>query len=399
MKHLLPSIAWLSAALTIGCGELQTQYESSMGRTADQSVNGLGAFRRSLTRHGYRTSDVRRLSSRLDQTDLIIWSPRDLEPPNAEVIQWFESWLADRQRRLLIIIPDSGNELEYWKLARNLAPPPQQLEYRRRIARRTGGVIAERASYPDSIDYAWFTVDPLLSTVPVAGLNPIHLRAADAVVDLAASPQREAEMVIRQTPAVSVTPSSTPWADWIPLLETSDGRAVVADLIRDGDAKPRVTVVGGSSWLTNFSLTTPSGRALATHLLGNPPAGAKAVFVSSVMGMIPVSESATEDTSMATGFELLTVWPLSLITLHLCWMGIVACLILLPIFGRPRPTEDAGTNDFSDHLDAVAALMVRSDNEAGRREARQKTSEYLRRVAGDVTRTDSKPPPRKTSIG
>jgi len=82
-----------------------------------------------------------------------------------------------------------------------------------------------------------------------------------------------------------------------------------------------------------------------------------------------------------TGMVLFTVWPLSLVMLHLAVIGFVACMILLPIFGRPREDEGKTASDFRDHLDAVASLMHRS---GGEEFARRRVSDYMRRIRGDV---------------
>lgn len=83
-----------------------------------------------------------------------------------------------------------------------------------------------------------------------------------------------------------------------------------------------------------------------------------------------------------TGMELFTVWPLSLIVLHLAVTGFIACMILLPIFGRPRQGKTVSNSDFADHLDAVAVLMSRS---GGEEYARRRVSEYMRRIRGETT--------------
>lgn len=78
--------------------------------------------------------------------------------------------------------------------------------------------------------------------------------------------------------------------------------------------------------------------------------------------------------------ELLTVWPLSLVTMHGVMLGLVICLMLLPIFGRPRKIRRTRKSDFGQHLDAVAALMNKS---GGERYARARISEYMKRMHGE----------------
>ena len=80
--------------------------------------------------------------------------------------------------------------------------------------------------------------------------------------------------------------------------------------------------------------------------------------------------------------ELLTVWPISLVTMHGVMLGLVICLMLLPIFGRPRSIRRSKQSDFGHHLDAVAALMNKSGGEAY---ARARISEYMKRMHGETS--------------
>ena len=95
--------------------------------------------------------------------------------------------------------------------------------------------------------------------------------------------------------------------------------------------------------------------------------------------MFSISER-TPGAPIASGMELLTVWPISLVTIHGVLLGLVVCLMLLPIFGRPRKVRRVDHSDFGDHLDAVAALMNRA---GGEEFAKQRISEYFKRIRGE----------------
>nr|WP_271872476.1 hypothetical protein [Rubripirellula sp.] len=79
---------------------------------------------------------------------------------------------------------------------------------------------------------------------------------------------------------------------------------------------------------------------------------------------------------------MLTVWPISLLTMHGIFLGLVICLMLLPIFGRPKKISHNQSGNFGDHLDAVAALMKRA---GGEKYARSKISDYMKRMRGETT--------------
>jgi hypothetical protein len=178
------------------------------------------------------------------------------------------------------------------------------------------------------------------------------------------------------------------------LLSTSDGSPAIVRLTSGLWGESEVIVVGSGSMVSNFSLTTPLGQQLAAKLIeqtGDQP-GSMGVL-STAVGGAAVSDQAAEINAV-TGMELFSVWPLSLIMLHLAVLGIVACMILLPIFGRPRESETASSTDFRDHIDAVAALMSRS---GGEDYARRRVSDYMRRIRGETSgpwvMQETKPPP------
>ena len=137
--------------------------------------------------------------------------------------------------------------------------------------------------------------------------------------------------------------------------------------------------------LTNYAFTTPFTRALAEEIVDATidPSDSELIagFITSEYGSVPISELKPGETK-ASGMELLTTWPLSLVTIHAVFLGIVALLILLPIFGRPRQVVRSSLSRFGDHLDAVAALMFRT---GGEEYARRRISEYHRRVRGETT--------------
>ncbi|MEL6898464.1 MAG: hypothetical protein AAFP90_20395, partial [Planctomycetota bacterium] len=81
------------------------------------------------------------------------------------------------------------------------------------------------------------------------------------------------------------------------------------------------------------------------------------------------------------GMELLTVYPLNVITVHGVLLGLIVCLALFPIFGRPRQMKQPSHSDFAEHLNSVANLMVNSRDTAY---ARGRISEYMRRMRGET---------------
>ncbi len=96
---------------------------------------------------------------------------------------------------------------------------------------------------------------------------------------------------------------------------------------------------------------------------------------------VPVSEREP-NAPQATGMEMLTEWPISIVTMHGAVLGMIFCLMLLPIFGRPKKIRRTEDNNFGHHLDAVAALMKRV---GGENYARGRISDYMKRMHGETS--------------
>ena len=165
---------------------------------------------------------------------------------------------------------------------------------------------------------------------------------------------------------------------------TDSGSPIVAEITSKKWKGSKVIVVAGGSLLTNYAFTRPFNRRLAQQIIreSTPKQSTdlRAGFLTSNWNSIPVSEK-TPGVPKASGMELLTVWPISLVTMHGVLLGLVICLMLLPVFGRPRRVERTKQSDFGDHLDAVAALMNRA---GGERYARSRISEYMKRLHGET---------------
>ena len=176
-----------------------------------------------------------------------------------------------------------------------------------------------------------------------------------------------------------------------PEVSNVDGQALVAKIQSKRWDQSQVIVVAGGSLVTNFALTRSTGHDIANRIVSEshqsfgdstesggselPLAG----FLTTDWSGVSVSDRKP-GAPIASGMELLTVWPISLVTIHGVLLGLIVCLMLFPIFGRPRRLRRVDHSDFGDHLDAVAALM----NKAGGEEfAKQRISEYIKRIRGE----------------
>ena len=196
----------------------------------------------------------------------------------------------------------------------------------------------------------------------------------------------------------ATTPSTTEVA-FTSLLKTNNGDTVVAKVTSRRWKDSQILIVASGSLLTNFGLTSPTNQRLAKQLInasfeplvagglvdeelrlmadGSEPQASFAY----IPGQFPISERV-KGVPRATGAELLTVYPISLVTMHMAVIGFVICLMLLPTFGRPRTITRRALTHFGDHLEAVGALMRRRGGESF---ARRRISEYMKRVRGETS--------------
>lgn len=410
---------WVAVTLMVilaGCDQsLRTDYGSIRGVGGDESINGFGALRRSYESSGWSTQEVSRLNDRLAQLDAILWVPVVRDTIYDDAINWFDAWLANKPRTLVYVVPDGGCEASYMEVAGKLAAPEQRFEYRRRLARLQTDAMLE-AMRDSPMENRWFSLKRVVDDLRVGGkvgdwngeLNELRQanhrepgnRSLPIVYEVL--PPAPLTNVNAGTPSPSPSPSSVVTTSAVStasdvkhevLLSAVDGSPAIVRLTSERWGESQVIVVGSGSMVSNFSLTTPLGQQLAAKLIeqtGKQP-GSMGVL-STAIGGAPVSDQAAEITAV-TGMELFTVWPLSLIMLHLAVLGIVACMILLPIFGRPRESEAVSSTDFGDHIDAVAALMSRS---GGEDYARRRVSDYMRRIRGETSgpwvMQETKPP-------
>src|SRR2546421_6579701 len=61
---------------------------------------------------------------------------------------------------------------------------------------------------------------------------------------------------------------------------------------------------------------------------------------------------------MTSTLELVKVWPLNAILLHVAVLGMIVCLSRSMIFGRPRDLPGDSPSDFGKHVAALGKLLA-----------------------------------------
>lgn len=397
-----------------GCSKIQTEYGASRSSNGRKSLNGFGALRASYEQAGFRTRDVNRLSERVMRTDAIVWIPQVPSLIDTEVTRWMERWFKQGDRTLVYIIADSGSEADYWIDTARIAPPEQRLEYRSRAAKSVNKRVAWRLNRQPVPSNGWFRIEPRQHRVPAgriggswqqglsqdsddtkwlttefdvipydpdkhAGAGPISPRQMFEVTG-----PEGAGTAVPWAASLETTPTKTE-VEFSPLLVSQSGDPIIVEITSKDWKNSRILVVVGGSLLTNYAFTREFNRALAGRIIDqSAPAGdqdRRVGFMTTNWTKVPVSE-VQPDIPAISGMEILTVWPMSLVTMHGVVLGLVICLMLLPIFGRPGRVRRALNSDFGHHLDAVAALMNKTGDE---RYARARISEYMKRMHGETS--------------
>ncbi|TWU18361.1 hypothetical protein Poly21_05230 [Allorhodopirellula heiligendammensis] len=375
----------LFVLLCSGCSRFSTEYGASDGVPGDESLNGFGAFRTALEGAPaglvpeLEIHDVARLSDRESESDAIVWLPTRWPPSNPQEVQeWLDRWLAQDHRTLIFVVPDSGSTEAYFREASATAPADQRLSYRRRLAQLINERLLAEANRSDIGLGDWFTARALPYRVELPGRRLVDFSVEQSTAQPPAASNSTDPLhfeVVEQEAADAATGSRS--------LTT------LARITRDRWKSSQVLVVSSGSLLTNFAMTAPAARELTRDLQNairrisetDPATPITVGFLSSRYTAIPIS-AAQPGLPKARGWELMTEMPLSLINLHVAFLGIVLCLMLLPVFGRPRSVRYNQPTHFGNHLSAMAALMRRS---GGTVYAKQKISAYLRLVRGETS--------------
>lgn len=382
---LLTTIISCSLLLAAGCSKFSTDYGKTSGNSAFSSINGYGTFRQAIKNAGFTDREMNRLTDRLKKnTDLVVWAPQNTNPLNSEAVAWIDSWLAQADRTLIYISPDSGSEVEYWRTTMAMAPAEKRMEYRRRAATSQTQRRQNRFATSQPPSYDWFTISKLSQPETIKGVKgpwaPNGEKAGDTNTQISGTTGLPATPLEYK---VSTTLSPKDETTRV-LLKTNNSTAYVAKVTSNKWNGSQIFVISSGSLLSNFGLTQRPNQLLADQIIqaaaSAKNSGLRAGFLNNNGTQLIVS-NASNGAPVASGMEFLTIWPISLLTMHGIFLGFVICLMLLPIFGRPRKILQVNSGNFGHHLDAVAALMNRV---GGERYARTKVSDYMKRIRGET---------------
>jgi hypothetical protein len=406
--------SWLPEADTFG---------AVRGVDAMRSMNGLGIHRKMWETAGAKCLYPQRLSPKLESFDVIVLVGKSFNPPGREARLWLEDWLGRKPGRTVIYFGrDFNAEVYYRENTLELLPA----EVRDRGAQALAVTRARDLSLrirqlSESTFCGWFyldvsqppakyTADALRGSwsAEVVGMEgywpsgvtlqeplarwrdakPSWLAPASGTSQLqSASGAAETEdegAVVHSVWRIDEYATDQAWDAAFEdlhrstvLLAGSDGRPCMFRLENDKKfPESQILISCSGAPLLNASLVDPLHRKLGSKLIeACLPGGRVALLEYDELGLL--ISNIPEPDARGVGLEVLTVWPLSGITMPAALLGIVVCTVLLPILGRAQSLPRRSVTDFGLHADAVGRML----QDAGDSDyAKQTIREYFEKV-------------------
>jgi hypothetical protein len=186
---------------------------------------------------------------------------------------------------------------------------------------------------------------------------------ADSFVEVTPRGGEWAEDIDPSKMSIPVGGSLQVEGEYTTLLDAEETPLIVRITNPNWPASQIIVVLNGSM-LLNLPLVDHEHRKLAAALIDQCSDG-RVTFLESGPGEIRVSD---QDPRAYSGFEAFTVWPISSILLHLTIAGILFCVMVFPIFGKPRTISTDTTSDFGKHIRATGELLAQvNDRQAALR--------------------------------
>ena len=365
----------LAAVLLAGCGAetVETEYGQQSNPFTVSSVNGTAVLGDMFREAGHRVAARRALTAKVRKSaDVIVWVPDDKGVPDPAAQQWLEDWLwAEPDRTLIYVGRDYDAAPAYWKKVQPGAPADRAAEVQQQLTQAEVEFDMRRAEFPKSEDCRWFVVKGAKQHRQVSTLGGPYSAGIDAsLVDIELYGRLElplwAEALEKKSPADRAAAAAPgqfmPIEAGYEVLLESEGDVLVTRYRREsyGDWQgSQLIVVTNGSFLLNMPLVNHEHRKLAGRLIGEVPEASSVVFLESDEFGPPIGES-DDNANLSSGMQVLKVWPLNFVLLHLAVLGIVFCFARLPIFGRPRELATASPSDFGQHLTALGKLLSKT---------------------------------------
>jgi hypothetical protein len=405
-----------------GCtGRLQEDYGVSEGYDARQSPAAISVFRNLCDDQGKNSIDVKSFSPKA-KTKLasIVWTPDHFELHAPETYRWLEEWLALGDRTLVYVGRDFSPMTDYWNQVSEQAMKSEKTDEAERLAIQEKIGMAEseldtsRLSIRSMVATPWcifdhsepqFTRVTKLNGAWSDGVNldrtrifvrgvPIaykrtSLKKQQAIFDIkeqdtSEKPQKDDEFGFKWQSSdghmldivKGLTKEDLPVMEV--LLSSGDGKPLVTQFTRKSWGSSRVILLSNASLISNISLVNEGNLEIAKQLASALPNKNVGYLTGAADPRIRKDDALEQQ----KGFEMLTMWPLNVITLHAVFLGLLMLLAVFPIFGRARRLPQRSTRDFGQHVDAMGGLLLKSRD---RFYAMATIADYFRHVRKEPT--------------
>ena len=377
------------------------------GTNATRSLNGIGVHRRMWESTGARVLTPQKLSPRLDSIDTIVLIGSSYKPPGSLARDWLENWLGKKSGRTVVYF---GRDFDASQMYREdtldqVAKSQLERAQTQLASRRAEKYVDRNSQIPEDTFCRWFylrtsarpTVHDKFSgpwSSELAGLNGkwptgVLLEPPDETLK-----NKKPSWITGAKPALAPARSFVAGADGDESLgdkevqrsiwkadELEDTKAWDAEWELAGDVKvllsgangtpivhriehskfrgSKILIVANGAPFLNGSLVKPLQRKVSELVIQEClPAKRVAMIGYDESGLLLSNVESGSDTNF--GVQLLTVWPLSAITMHAAFFGIIAFVVLLPILGRPQSLARRTVTDFGLHVEAMGRMMFES---------------------------------------
>ncbi len=365
--HWLPTwmACWLLLMLS-GCGSSKPYDEYGVTHQKN-SLSGLSVLRAFCNQSGLSTFRLRGLSERSKQLQTIVWAPSDFSLPSQEATDWIDHWLKSGKKRTLVFIGrDYSAPADYWEQGAQSRPLEDQLDYLLHAAQFQADHERNRRAEREREWTPWFCYHPQkIWSRPSSLVGPwsasLSAQSFYGVRDhLLPTDKRPNDQQRKLKGFRSKEDSETePSANHVEVLLQDDAqRPLIFRITSEDWDEGQILCFANGSMLLNVGAVSANGSQLMAKVVDEMPLKAKVGFLET--NSEPSVRETDETIEKFKGFELLTVWPLNVVSIHAVIFGVIVLIAMFPIFGRPRSLLQPSTQDFGSHVQAMGDLLQRS---------------------------------------
>lgn len=420
----------VAATLLPGCRyPLGTSYGLSEGTEAHTSPASVSLFRNMCNADGRTTLVVRSFSPRaMTKLNAIVWSPDSFAQHSPETMAWLDRWLASGDKTLVYVGRDFSPMADYWsqsaeELAKEAVSNKDALSAREEQAAAQAQLDKMRSETRAKTATPWCLFDntqgieervnkvngPWASVFDPSNARlfirsfPVGYAKRTLGSDKKLFDRESEDISTKQGASVNTAPnapstefdfkwqkSDATMLDYVKALNaselpemnsylsTTDDKTLVAEITKSTWGSSRVVVLANASLISNLSLTNSENLAIAKKLLNELPKSNIGFLTGNSDPRVRTDDSSDQQ----KGFEMLTIWPINVISLHAVILGMLALLAAFPIFGRAKLLPVKSTREFGQHIEAIGGLLFKSQD---RSYALATIAEYFRNVRKEPT--------------